>query len=298
MSSKKIAITGASGFLGSHLVKRMKDDGQFHVFALSSRPEELKEKTGGSNVVYLHKDRFLQDGSFLNDAVVVNCAYPRNSAGTAVADGLKYIQHVFEAAADNKSAAIINISSQSVYSQQRTETASEETEICLESPYAVGKYASELLLESICRGKGLKQTNLRMASLIGPGFDQRIVNRFVKQACEGQALNISISDQRFGFLDVEDAVSAIIALIDNTDIPWQPAYNVGNAKAYSITEIAESVKKVFEDTGLNFPGINTAAGEKTGNTAVDYHKISEDTGFKPECALEETIGRILRTLRN
>ena len=51
MSSKKIVITGASGFLGSHLVKRVKDDGQYHVFALSSRPEELKEKTGGSRIV-------------------------------------------------------------------------------------------------------------------------------------------------------------------------------------------------------------------------------------------------------
>ena len=99
-----------------------------------------------------------------------------------IADGLKYIQSVFEKSVEGNAAVIVNISSQSVYSQKRTEAATEETPVCLESPYAVGKYAVELMLESICRGSKTRYTNLRMASLIGPGFDQRIVNRLVRQA--------------------------------------------------------------------------------------------------------------------
>ena len=138
-------------FLGSHLVERLKDDEKYTVFALSSRPEELKEKIGGTAVEYLHKVAFKDSGEFLEDAIVINCAYPRNSTGTVIADGLKYIQGVFEAAVENRAAAIINISSQSVYSQQRTEAATEDTPLCLESPYAVGKHAIELMLESICK---------------------------------------------------------------------------------------------------------------------------------------------------
>ena len=58
----------------------------------------------------------------MKDSIVISCAYPRNSTGTAIADGLRYIQIVFKTAMENGAAAINNISSQSVYSQQRTES--------------------------------------------------------------------------------------------------------------------------------------------------------------------------------
>ena len=108
-SRKKIVITGASGFLGSHLVERLKDDERYKVYALSSKPDDLKEKISGENIEYIHKDSL--DAEMLKDSTVINCAYPRNSTGTAIADGLKYIQKVFESAVGSGAATIINISS-------------------------------------------------------------------------------------------------------------------------------------------------------------------------------------------
>ena len=296
-SRKKVVITGASGFLGSHLVERIKDDERYEVYALSSRPDELRGKIGGASVEYLWKDAAIgvRSKELLENAVIISCAYPRNSTGIAIADGLTYIQKILVSAVENKAAAIINISSQSVYSQQRTEIATEETAICLESPYAVGKYAVELMLESICKGTETNYTNLRMASLIGPGFDQRIVNRFVKQAYAGEPLHVVLNDQHFGFLDIEDAISAILALIDKEDILWQPTYAVGNGKKYSIKEIADSVERVFGEVGLDFSGMNIDQDDKSGNTAVDYQQISIDTGFKP---VENTVHRILATFKS
>lgn len=58
--------------------------------------------------------------------------------------------------------------------------ADENTVLCLESKYAVGKYATELLVNAIC-GKAVLHTNIGLASLIGAGFDQRIVNKMVNQ---------------------------------------------------------------------------------------------------------------------
>lgn len=296
---KKIVITGASGFLGSHLVERLKGDKRYEVYALSSRSGELREKIGGNNIKYFHKDIVTSDlaREILKDAIIINCAYPRNSTGIAIADGLKYIQGVFESAVVNKAGAIINISSQSVYSQHRTKPATEETPLCLESSYAVGKYLVELMLESDCKGSVTRYTNLRMASLIGPGFDQRIVNRFVKQAYSGEVLHVVINDQRFGFLDIEDAVGAIISLIEREVILWRTLYTVGTGEGYSVKEIAESVKRVFEKLGLVFPEIDIKQDEKKGWTAVDYHQINMDTGFKPVYSLEKSIYRILTTFK-
>ena len=66
--------------------------------------------------------------------------------------------------------------------------ATEETSLNLETKYAVGKYATELLVNKICRN--IPHTNLRMASLIGEGFEQRITNKLVAKAILGGDLDI------------------------------------------------------------------------------------------------------------
>ena len=290
---KKIVITGASGFLGSHLVKRLRNDERYVVYALSSKSDELKEKLGGENVEYSHKDAL--DAEMMKDSIVISCAYPRNSTGTAIADGLRYIQKVFKTAVENGAAAIINISSQSVYSQQRTEAATEETPVCLESPYAVGKYAVELMLESICWGSDTKYTSLRMASLIGPGFDQRIVNRFVKQALETGKLTVKKNQQRFGFFDVEDAVSGIATMLPMDVQIWKPVYNLGRNESYTLLEIAETVKIVLEKekTG-NLVEVVVNEGDETGNTSLSCSRFFKDFNYEAMCSLKYSIYSIAK----
>lgn len=43
-SIKKVVITGASGFLGSHLLERLRGDEQYEVYALSSKPDALRKR--------------------------------------------------------------------------------------------------------------------------------------------------------------------------------------------------------------------------------------------------------------
>lgn len=289
-NTKKIIITGASGFLGSHLVKRLRDDERYEVHALSSKPDILREKIGGENVEYLHKD--MLNTRMLKDSIVISCAYPRNSTGTAIADGLKYIQKVFEVAVESSASAIINISSQSVYSQQRTEVATEETPVCLENPYAVGKYAVELMLESDCKGSKTAFTSLRMASLIGPGFEQRIVNRFVRQMLNQELITIVRQGKKMGFLDVEDAVSAIISVTNVEAASWQSIYNVGNNEGHTVEEIfnvvASELKNQIE---IISPIIET--GSDISSTAVSYERLNGDTGFNPVIDLRKSVKKII-----
>lgn len=287
---KKIVVTGASGFLGSHLVERLKGTDRYEVYALSSKPDDLKEKLGGENIVYIHKDAM--DYEMMKDSIVISCAYPRNSTGTAIADGLKYIQKVFESAVGSGAAAIINISSQSVYSQQRTEVATEETPVCLESPYAVGKYAVELMLESICKGSKTCYTSLRMASLIGPGFDQRIVNRFVKKLIAHEPITVVRQPKQMGFLDVEDAVGAIIAVTESSMQGWKTVYNAGNGRGYTVEEIYNSVATELKDQ-IDLTQTVFETGEDASSSAVSCDCLKKDTGFIPAIDLKESVKRII-----
>lgn len=292
--NRRVVITGASGFLGSNLIERIKNSDEYKIYALSSHPIELRSRVQGNRVEYYFKDAVLgaQASDILKGSIVVNCAYPRNSIGTDIADGLKYTQGVFESAVKYGAAGIINISSQSVYSQHRADVASEETSICIESPYAVGKYAVELMLESICRGTKTRFTNLRMASLIGPGFDQRIVNRFVMKIIKQEPVTIIRQDKKLGFLDVEDAVNAILAVCNMKNCSWQSVYNVGNGIGYTVEEIYSEVVSVMKDN-VEIKDVMIETGFETCTTAVSYDRLRKDTGFSPKIDLVESIKRIV-----
>lgn len=296
--AEKIVVTGASGFLGSHLISRLRDAGEYTVYALSSRPEELKVRIGGSNVEFLIKDAIKgnQANEILSEAVVVNCAYPRNAVGTAVADGLKYIQRVFTQAVKHGASAIINISSQSVYSSQRTRPASEDTALCLESPYAVGKYATELMLEVACKNSSTAYTNIRMASLIGPGFEQRIVNRLIRAAAENGRLQADDSRQRFGFLDVEDAVTGLKCLLSSDPRAWEPVYNLGNNRAYTLKEISSAILLEFEAENMGRPTLLLEKKDSEGSSEIDACLFMTSFHFTPEVSLEDSIRRIMKKM--
>ncbi len=299
-TKQKAVITGASGFLGRSFVKRLAENDCVKVYALTSRPEILQETIKADNVQYLHKDVLFTDaaGEILADAVVFNCAYPRNSTGEAVGDGLRYVLKVLEAANDHRAKAIVNISSQSVYFSKREEAASETTPVCPETTYAVGKYATELMLESICRDSGIRHTNIRLASLIGPGFDQRIVNRFIKQALETGRLRIDNDKKVFGFLDVDDAVSALCRMLKNCDAEWMPVYNLGGAAGYTLPVIAAEVKKVLKETDNIDVDVELSEGGLPESSLLDTGLFARDFGYEAQTGLDNSIRKIRDGMRS
>lgn len=299
MNKKKIIVTGASGFLGNNLINTLIGKDEYSVYAYSSRYGQEDQPWQERNIRFLHKDAIFSsnNGQILKNAIVVNCAFPRNSSGIGLADGIRYIQRVFVESEKCGAKAIINISSQSVYSQTRETIATEYMPVSLETPYAVGKYATELILESICKKAQMAYTNLRIASLIGPEFDQRIVNRLVKQALSSETLCVVKSARKFGFLDIEDAVRALLALLETNTKQWRTVYTVGNGKAYDIEYIAQRIKYVFKKNGLSIPRINIENGNGFGSTGVSYSEFHKDTGFEPSTDLDTSIQHILTQLQ-
>lgn len=291
-AQRRILITGASGFLGRHLAEKYKGIGTCRVYAFTSSPEKLSESLNAPEITVRHRDDIFKDemSGVIKGSVLINCAFPRNADGPGMAEGLKYIRRVFERAAECGAEAVVDISSQSVYSQKRTGPADENEPVCPENSYAVAKYAVEEMLEGICGMRGMAVCHVRMASLIGPAFDQRIVNRLVKQALKTGVISVKRNGQYFGFFDVDDAASALASMTERDSRLWKKYYNLGGRCVYSLTEIAEAVKDALK--GIRDVEIDITDGPGECNTGINAGLFYRDFGFEPKVDLKESTGRI------
>ena len=293
---RKMILTGASGFLGRSLLARFLKNDALQVYALTGKPELLRREFDGPNMVFMERNSLTERADaaeLVRGAYVINCAFPRNTDGICLAEGLSYINRLFCLCASYGAAAVINISSQSVYSQKRTEAADENTTLNLESVYATGKYATELMLDTACAE--LPHTNLRLSSLIGPDFNQRITNKLIDSILAGNAITVSVNQRRFGFMDVEDASGAILALLDAEPARWKTVYNVGTGRAYSLPEISTCLVKLSAELLQLAPQVGTVETEESGNTAVSGRLLQTDTGFVSSVSLEDSLRRIFQS---
>lgn len=275
----RLIVSGAGGFLGRNLVKRAVEEG-LDVIAITGKTDGILSKYGETIDIY---ERFEYEKITIRDQdILINCAFPRSDDGHEMGSGLKYTQELLTFFVCNGIDSVINISSQSVYGSKRIETAKETDDLCLDTAYAVGKYTSELLTNLIC--KDVRHTNIRLASLIGVGFDQRFINKMVKCIVEDKKIEIKIGSQLYGFLDVRDASDAIIKLcIIGRDLLWRDEYNLGPEKPYSMSCIAGEIMSLTDKK------VAIEYIDDTYNSFIDSSAFYSDTNWKPQYGISDTI---------
>lgn len=289
----RIIVTGASGFLGKELVKQLCER-DMDFLAATSRPSLLVEQTGISASSVIEAKQLLCEEVYEERDVIMNCAFPRTNDGAAMAEGLNYLAQLICCAMRSKAAGFVNISSQSVYSQHRIKPAIETDVLCLESSYAVAKRGIELLLEA--QAGCVPCTNIRLASLIGPNFDQRVPNRMAKIALETGQIQVADNGSQFGFMDVRDAAGALISMLEHPIRKWRHVYNLSSEKSWILPELAEMVKNVIEsylDRAIDIQVVASRMQELPLNTLMDATAFRRDFGWKPAYGKKESIESIV-----
>lgn len=282
----KIAITGAGGFLGTALTDYLLQNTEHELLLLTSQVEKLEKKYFDKEVIVV-SDENLEILRAAKINTLFNCAFPRNTDGAQMASGLKYILDVLVASAEGNVDAVVNISSQSVYSQRRIEPASEQTMLNLESRYAIGKYMTELMTNTICRD--IPHTNIRMASLIGVGFEQRVTNKFISFALAGKKLHVIGGKQRFGFLDVRDAVRALSLLLGSNYQKWEAEYNLGGKGSCTLEHIARTVCELSSVYCLKPVNYEVEESDIWHNSELNDSRFRQFFQWKPIYPLSDTL---------
>lgn len=252
-----ILLTGAGGFLGQACLDIFgKYD--FKLMAVSSQKELLERKYKNYSTLEFYSNEELSQ-EFLqskNPDVWVNCAFPRATDGVHLAEGLDYIHSILKML-PGSTKVVIDVSSQSMYGGKRNKAVSELEKLNLETTYSVAKYGIEQLMNAYCQQ--IVCVHLRMASLIGPGFEQRVVNKLIGKAIAGNQIQVQGcgNEQKFGFMDVRDAADGILQMIQTiyeneyNKEKFSGVYNLGSEKSYSLLEIVKTIKEVGEEYNID-----------------------------------------------
>lgn len=154
------------------------------------------------------------------------------------------------------------------------------------------------MLEGICTATSVPYTNIRMGSLIGPSFDQRIVNHFIFQSLHEGCIKTEINNKRYGFLDIDDAVTGLVAVIKSNPNRWEKVYNLGRIETYTLLEIAENIKDYFSTTKQLDITIDQQMGTGDLNTALNSNLFMRDFAIHPKVTLLESIIKICEDIEN
>jgi UDP-glucose 4-epimerase len=154
------------------------------------------------------------------------------------------------------------------------------------APYYLGsKLLGEIYVEHLRCARGLPAFCLRAGSVYGVGMpDNSVVARFMRAACAG------------GTLDVADGGSATADFVSASDVVWlalaaarqgKPGvYNVGSGVASSILDLARAVADVFPDRQ---PRIRIQAPDAAASVsfpALDITKANQEWGYSPRTLSE------------
>lgn len=293
-------VTGADGFIGSHLVDALLAAGQRVVAVVrrTSRSQAASplfanlgdvEKRPGLSVVttdltssdavgvlanagcdvwfHLAADAFV-DASLRQPLSVLSA----NLLGTA---------HVLEAARIAQPHHVLITSSSEVYGSH-TGFISESCQIMPHTPYAASKASADRLAFAYWRTYQVPVTIVRPFNCFGPRHPYDVIPIFLRRAISGKELHIyGDGSQWRDFTYVDDTVRAFIALAKLE--PAAEVYNVGSGDAITINDLAHAVREVA--------GSNVAirhVGERPGDVQgllCDAGKLQRTTGWQPEVDL-------------
>ncbi len=261
----KILVTGAAGFIGSHLCEALLKKG-YKVRALVKY--NVKQKKGWLNNI-LNKNLHVIYGNITDFNTVLNaindCDYVFNlAANVSVPYSFKNPQtfidtnilgalNIFRASLINKKKIkkIIQVSSSEVYGNKllkNKKVFTEEDITISETPYSATKIASENLAISIFKATGAPIVIARPFNTFGPKQSLRaviptIITQFILLNKKNNIIRIGNLQTRRDFVYIIDTVNGLISLLKKSCEPGE-VYNICTGKSFSIKNIINNLNLI------------------------------------------------------
>ena len=323
LSGKTVFITGAAGFIGSYLCKKLleivKDikvigiDCITDYYEVSLKEERLKMLSSFGERFIFHKidiaNKTELDNLFkkYSPKVVVNLAaqagvrYSITNPESYIHSNIIGFFNILEACRNNPVEHLVYASSSSVYGSNKKVPYSTEDKV--DNPvslYAATKKSNELFAHSYSKLYKIPSTGLRFFTVYGPmGRPDMAYFKFTNKLVKGEPIQIyNMGDMYRDFTYVDDIVTGIVNVIQKTPeltedgVPYK-VYNIGNNKPESLMYFVDTLEECLLNEGvLKEKGKRELLPMQAGDvyqTFADVTDLEKDFGFKPKTSLKDGL---------
>jgi nucleoside-diphosphate-sugar epimerase len=302
----KVVVTGAAGFIGSHLTESLLADGCEVVGVdafVDYYPREVKERNlagARGHRAFRLVEGSVQDmdlGRVLDGASQV--FHLAAQAGVRASWGRDFAvytdnnvlatQRLLEASVAARVPRLVYASSSSVYGDTKALPLQEQTACRPVSPYGVTKLAAEHLAHLYHSNMGVPVVSLRYFTVYGPRQRPDMAfHRFLRAARDGSPIRLfGDGSQTRDFTYIDDIVAATRAAADS----GRPGgvYNVGGGERVTLSDVIGRIERV---TGRRLEVIREGAQKgDMKDTFADTSAAGRDLGFRSTVALDEGLAR-------
>jgi dTDP-glucose 4,6-dehydratase len=308
-AGETVLVTGAGGFIGSHLVDRLSREGaEVRAFlhynsrgdvgalgwdsdldGVDLRFGDLRDEdalaaaaTGCGTILHL--------GALI--AIPYSYVAPRDVVETNVVGTL----NVLSAARRTGASRVVCMSTSEVYGTPEGETISESDRLNAQSPYAASKIGADQLALSFHRSYGLPVGVVRPFNTYGPRQSARaVIPTILSQGLGDRELSLGSLHPVRDFLYVEDTVAGVLAFAAWDEAPGS-LLHIGTGEGVSVEEVVRLAGELLGrelEVRLDAQRVRPDASE-VQRLVCDARAARDQLGWQPEVPLREGLERTAR----
>lgn len=314
LEGKKVLVTGADGFIGSHLVELLVNKGA-SVRALSYYNsfnywgwledidclDSIEVVTGDIRDPHLCKEITQGIDVVFHLAALISIPYSYMAPDSFVDTNIKGTLNICQAALENRCSKVLHTSTSEVYGTAIYVPIDEKHPLQPQSPYSASKIGADMIAESFYRSFDLPLTIVRPFNTYGPRQSARaIIPNIIAQLAAGRReIKLGNTKPTRDFNFVKDTCKAFV-MIAETDGVEGETINVGSNSEISMVELFELIKRLM---GVEATIVVEEKRFRPDKSEVyrlrcDNSKLLELTGFKPNYTLERGIKETIDWLVN
>lgn len=313
---KKVLVTGSEGFIGSHLVEKLMDEGyEVRAFVLynsfnswgwlDSFPKEVLDKIDVflGDVRDPNSVRKAMDGvdAVMHLAALIAIPYSYQAPDAYVDTNIKGTLNVLQAARDLNIERILITSTSEVYGTAKYIPIDEKHPFQGQSPYSATKIGADRLAESFYRSFDLPVTIVRPFNTFGPRQSARaVIPTIITQLLSGkEEIKLGALKPTRDFNYVKDTVSGFVEIM-KSDKTIGEEINIATQKEISIGELAEElIRQINPAAHIVFDNERIRPQKSEVERLLGSNKkICELTNWKPKYSFEQGVSETIEFLKN